>query len=248
MSATILPVSVIERDHKLEVEADRAGGALAELRWHWTLDESNPDRVGFREYARQVGRNESVIRSMANGCAASQRTGRPIQEAVASQYVKQADRDITNAVAKATKTSVTTVRKAHQEDVRRVRNTVADIRESEPDMSPEREQEVIETSAQMIAREREATKARQQQRRKSKPMQFLVIEGKIQRARDAVDDALNTARTELELGELDDELVTALQDAANRLRAVVGMLQTALGIEAETDWDAEFSKMAGGVS
>ena len=40
---------------------------LAQLRWHWTLDESNPEAVTVSEYARQVGRSHTVIGYMANG-------------------------------------------------------------------------------------------------------------------------------------------------------------------------------------
>jgi hypothetical protein len=40
---------------------------LARHRWHWTLDESNPERVSISAYARQVGRSPQVIQVYANG-------------------------------------------------------------------------------------------------------------------------------------------------------------------------------------
>lgn len=60
-----LPFKVIEEDHKLEEQAGRATRSLMELRWHWTLDPSNPNRVGFTQYARDVERGESTIRQHA---------------------------------------------------------------------------------------------------------------------------------------------------------------------------------------
>ena len=58
-----LPLSVVEQDCALAEQVEQSTVALWSLRWHWTLDESNPERVSIREYARQVGRNESVIRA-----------------------------------------------------------------------------------------------------------------------------------------------------------------------------------------
>ena len=46
-----------------------ASEELARHRWHWTLDESNPDRVSFSEYAAGVGRHKSQIQSFARGYA-----------------------------------------------------------------------------------------------------------------------------------------------------------------------------------
>jgi hypothetical protein len=63
----MLSKKVIAEDHRLEKESQRATEALAQLRWHWTLDESNPDRVSIREYAQQVGRNHATIIRMVNG-------------------------------------------------------------------------------------------------------------------------------------------------------------------------------------
>jgi len=53
------------RDRELSADADE----LMQLRWHWTLDESNPERVSFAEYAAAVGTDESKIAVDANGWA-----------------------------------------------------------------------------------------------------------------------------------------------------------------------------------
>jgi len=67
----MLPIEVISQDADLESAIERDTAALAELRWHWTLNDSNPNRVTISEYARQVGRVKSTISTMVNGYAAS---------------------------------------------------------------------------------------------------------------------------------------------------------------------------------
>jgi len=61
-----LPKSVIAQDHRLEKAAEDAGRKLCELRWHWTLDESNPKRVSLSQYARDVGRGRNTIHQYAH--------------------------------------------------------------------------------------------------------------------------------------------------------------------------------------
>src|SRR5262245_33920002 len=52
-----LPKRVIDKDYELS----KSGDDLMKLRWHWTLDGSNPKRVEFTEYARAVGRDRKII-------------------------------------------------------------------------------------------------------------------------------------------------------------------------------------------
>ena len=58
---TALPSEVVEKDKQLDGEIARKVGELMELRWHWTLDETNPDRVTVAAYGRAVGRARQVI-------------------------------------------------------------------------------------------------------------------------------------------------------------------------------------------
>jgi hypothetical protein len=236
---------IVKQDHELESEAGKANDSLARHRWHWTLDESNPDRFeSIREYARLVGRNEATIRTMANACVDHLRTGRDIQTAVQLQTVKESDRQITEAVARATKTSVVTTRQHHKDDVDKVRTVVADAREAEPDMGPEREQQVIDRSAGLIAAERKARKASDQQRRKSKPLQVLVVEGDLASARTALEKALKDARS-LDLAEIEEELADSLRAMIDRVIAIGQLVQLALGRGVDVDWDAELEKIGG---
>ena len=68
MAGTVRPSPVdainalLEHDGELEAANEEAQIALAYHRWHWTKDESNPERVSIEAYARQVGKHESDIR------------------------------------------------------------------------------------------------------------------------------------------------------------------------------------------
>ena len=63
---TALPSEVVEQDKQLDAEIARKTDELMKLRWHWTLDESNPDRVTVAAYARAVGRDRKTISRDAN--------------------------------------------------------------------------------------------------------------------------------------------------------------------------------------
>ena len=49
--------------------AESSAEKLAYHRWHWTLDQSNPDRMSYAQYARHHDRTEQVIRRSAKGYA-----------------------------------------------------------------------------------------------------------------------------------------------------------------------------------
>jgi hypothetical protein len=78
----LLPSNVIATDRRLDENATRASEDLARHRWHWTLDESNPDRVSIRAYARNVGRSDLTIGAQVKGYAASAARGTPLNEEI----------------------------------------------------------------------------------------------------------------------------------------------------------------------
>jgi hypothetical protein len=238
-----IPQEIIEQDHKLETAADRASGKLAEHRWHQTKDPNGPGH-SFTDYARAVGRSVKAISAMVNGFVVQLQTGGDLQEIIQLQGVKEADRQVTEAVAKAAKVSVHTARTRHRDDVDKVRNAVAEARAEEPDFTPDREQEIIDRSATLIAAERKARKASQQQRRKSQPLQVLVVEGDLASARIALEKAKDDVRL-LDLGEAEEEVAEALRATIARIVALAQLVQTALGGQVEVDWDAELAKIGG---
>lgn len=60
-----LPMSIIDEDDRLEGAIDKAKRELAWLRWHWTLDQSNAERVTVDEYAQSVRRKPVEIQRYA---------------------------------------------------------------------------------------------------------------------------------------------------------------------------------------
>jgi hypothetical protein len=240
-----IPAEIVERDHALEKSATRANEALAKHRWHWTLDKSNPDRVSFSVYGRAVGRHHKRISEMANAWAIiAQDPTRDLQDEIQIQSVKQTDRGIVEAVAKATGTSVVATRQHHRDDVDRVRNQVAEAREQD-DFTPEREQEVIEHTAQWINAERKARRVQETQRKRSTPLQVLVVEGDLVRARDQLRKTMADAQL-LDLGALEEVFLESLRDAIARVVALAQLVQSLLGETPNVDWDAELAKIAGG--
>lgn len=239
-----LPTHVVEKDHQLETEADRANGNLAEHRWHWTLDGSNPQRAeSVIDYARQVGRHESTIQKMVNAYKSIRdNPGSDLQQAIQLQGVKQADRKIVEAVSKATGTSVVNTRQHHRGDVDRVRNAVADARVREEDLTPEREEEVIHKTASFIAAGRKAERAAVQNRKRSVPLQVLVLEGDFAQAKSILNKTLKDAQA-LEMDGLDQAFIDGLTDAIDKIVALAKLVQMALAQTADVDWDAELAKI-----
>jgi hypothetical protein len=58
---TVLDTRTVPR----EEQSAEAFAALAALRWHWTMNESNPERVSCAAYAEAVGDDETRIREQA---------------------------------------------------------------------------------------------------------------------------------------------------------------------------------------
>ena len=56
---------MVLKDYELQIEHEKASRQLAELRWNWTTNPENPDRVSFKQYAKDVGVSEHDIRSYA---------------------------------------------------------------------------------------------------------------------------------------------------------------------------------------
>ena len=71
-----LPEVAIQEDHRLEQGWAKSTLALMKHRWHWTLDESNPERVSIRQYAADVGREKRTIGRYANAYPLFEEAGR----------------------------------------------------------------------------------------------------------------------------------------------------------------------------
>lgn len=229
---------VVKQDHELEGAATRASESLMRLRWHWTLDESNPARVAIREYARAVGRNEGTIRRdakagelLAGGAARTPNEAREI----AGMGVETAA--ATEAVAAMRGVGVAQARKTRGSEVRRVREWAREKAERNGTSVEEEAPKV----AEWIQKSEKAAAIQKEGRTAKLGHRYIELEGLLTKMkRDGV-TALNLAR-EIEWGEEEQEL---LSDTLDGVKALLGLIDVALVGVADVDWDSELSKLTG---
>ena len=125
MTEKTVPAKVIKEDHRLA----KAVESLAQLRWHWTLDESNPKGMyEFQAYAEAVGRAENTIRKYAKAwdmwlksehaaCSDLSDFDEYLERAMMSQEQQIA----TEAVAKQLGIGFRTASRQHRDKISRVR-------------------------------------------------------------------------------------------------------------------------------
>lgn len=248
-----LPKSVIKKDHDLEQDYEAIGSELMELRWHWTLDESNPKRVPIREYAREVGRAESGIRADANGWAASiaanaahgdVRSETPGQARTPNDFRELAKlgaekQYAAEAIAKVSGKSAGNVARAKREELTAVVNRARERAERKGRAGTEAVIEEIDTVVEWDAKAA-ATRARvREQDKKRHTSRYIEIEGDLgvamQRLRKVLNVAEGVGFTEEEI-----ELMTV---SLGKLRALMNLIDLRIAGETNIDWDAEFQKI-----
>ena len=239
---TNLPTEVVERDRRLQRSADE----LMELRWHWTLDESNPDRVGFSEYGRQVGRGEAAIRRDANAWAAwresqtSSGSGRtPGTPQTPTDYrelsrLGSERQEAAKAVAQATGEAVSSVARAKREEVDAVLSTA---RERAVDRGTTVEHE-IQRAAEWRTKTRKAAEREKDERRKRSTMRFVEIEGHIGAAMQRLRKVLDTSQ-DVDFNDEERELIT---ESLAKLRSLLNLIDVRITGNTDIDWDAEFER------
>lgn len=86
--STNLPQHVVKKDAELTSIRDKAQEELAQLRWHWTLDESNAERLSVRAYTKQVKGDRHTIQSYADGYSVWVAAARP--QGKLPEFIKRA--------------------------------------------------------------------------------------------------------------------------------------------------------------
>lgn len=241
-----LPASVIKKDHDLEQDYETIGSELMELRWHWTLDESNSKRVSIRQYARDVGRAESVIRADVNGWAAnieddaasgSARTGvkKKPNEYREMAKINSKRQHAAEAIAKATGNAISTVARTKRDEIASVVSR-AEERAVKQGTTVEEE---IDRAAEWDAKARRSAAKQREENKARHTSRYIEIEGyigvAIQKIRQALDCAENVGFSEEET-----DLMTV---ASNKLRAVLTLFDLRITGTADIDWDAELQKI-----
>lgn len=232
-----LPPEVIQTDHDLELTATRASGALAKHRWHWTMDESNPGRVSFSEYARQVNRNVAAIHRDAHAHVIASTSGRSPDEARTLARMGAETGAAAEAVAKTRKISTQTVHNKRMSEVRRVRD-IARQRAEERGTSVEEEAPKV---AETIVRHEQAQQAEADEKAEHTDIRFVEMEGYLVKAKRELLRALKLAP----VVPWDDESKELLTETVGNVKALLALIDTALSGVSGVDWDAEFAKVAG---
>lgn len=236
-----LPDKVIEQDHKLEQTAESAARALIQLRWHWTADESNAQRVSVREYASAVGRKEADIRrdAVAYGLmTGAQGVVRSPNEARERANMTTETQAATEVVAKAYNLSFGQTRKMHGHEARRIRDVARQVAE-------ERGTSTVDEIPQVAARtyqSREADRRTRDDRRQRRTFRYLEVEGSLTKARQNLLAAVRAS----EGVDFDGEERELLRDTLDNVSRLLALLDRAIAGTYDTSWKDELRVLEGG--
>lgn len=229
-----LPREVVTEDRRLETAATSASEELARLRWHWTLDETNTDRVSLREYARAVGRAHSIIARDANAYALTVRGGaNSLNEARERANMGAETEAATEAVAAARGLSMAQTRKTRVTEVRRVR----DIARERVEQHGGTIEEQAEKAADWIVRAENAERGRKVERSERLGLRFVELEAHIEAMRRRGEEALAVARSV----DWEEEHQELLRHTVSQVKALLGLIDVALAGASDIDWDAELA-------
>jgi len=237
-----LPQEAIETDHTLEKSAESASEQLAKHRWHWTLDESNQERVTFAQYARDVGRNKSTIREYANAHLIYQKNDRSFtwDSAVRRAQVSSETEAVTEAIADARNLSFRHVHDSRPDEVKRVRR-----------MAQERAEETgapVEEAARQVAmnivkaeKGIESGDADRKRLAAESGLGFFKLEGALHLVSRDLIEALHIAD---EVG-LEERHRDSIRELIDRLRELLNTVEAKVMGGVAVDWDSELLKIAG---
>src|SRR5262245_34680568 len=241
MPSETVPDFVAE-DRRLESAQGKATEKLAQHRWHWTLDESNPGRVSLHEYARRVGRGVASIHRMAHGYEAFRNSGTPAigGPVTLTDYIEQANlsaekAEATRAVAAATGKSFSTTAVGQRTEVREVLDTARE--------RAERKGTTVSEELPKVAEFRErARTARQSEKdaRQAKRFTLVEIEGHLGAAIRRLKEALALASET----DFDSEETEVISESIERLKTMIALIDVKItGSNSTIDWDAEFAEV-----
>jgi hypothetical protein len=243
-----LPRAVVETDHKLEGAHDRASEELAKHRWHWTLDESNPNRVPVREYARAIGRNDTVIARYAKGWAiyqdrmAAPRAGGAaftLQDAIRQSELSVENQAFAEAIAEGSGRPIAQVSRGDNRhkmhEIVGQAKARAERQGTDPVEEARRIAEHQRRSQEMDARERQRKQSRH-------TLRYVEIEGHLANAQRRLLQALQTA----EGVDFTQEEMDLIRDSIVKIRGVLALIDLRMTGTPDIDWDAEAAKLIGG--
>lgn len=232
----------IEIDNRLDDGVKMAQGDLAKHRWHWTLDESNDDRMSLSGYAAASGKAFATVSSYANGYAASLigDPDRSLADEITLANMGADKQIVAAAVANVEGVTVSAVARR-----RGGSDSLANLQAMAEEVA-EREKITLEAAATSVAERRKKTKIMAEnkatQDRAAHTRRYLSIEAGIAKAKSLLVAALKEAEG---VGFVDDEL-EMLRDSIGKLRGVLTLLDVRVGGESDTDWDRELANLTSG--
>jgi hypothetical protein len=240
----VIPPEVIKEDRDLDLIAENATERLMELRWHWTLDESNSSRVSITEYARQVGVYHNAVVEHARGWEL--KIARQLKlsddldrDRTPGDYAKLASMtqeraDIVDAVAQAEGISVSRAKDSRQDDISRVRDAVAELMDREPAATREDRQEIAQRTARNISVSRKIGREQRDKLLQSQPHLLTELQGELAKAREALIAARSLAR-DADRSVLPGDALSHLDSALLEISGFSSDIRVLLGT---VNWDA----------
>jgi gas vesicle protein len=245
-----LPASVIKKDHDLEQDYDTIGSQLMELRWHWTLNESNPKRVTISEYARSVGRTQKTISIDAKtwvqmiaddeGSSLTDSAGSVTPKKKPNEYREMAylsaDRQhAAEAIAKVTGNALSTVTRTKREEI----TAVVGRAQERAEKKGTRVDDEIDRAVEWDAKARRTAEKQRAEKKARHTSRFIEIEGDLGVAMQRLRKVLTVAE---DVGFTPDE-IELMTVSLGKLRALMNLIDLRIAGETDIDWDKEFQKI-----
>lgn len=239
-----LPAEVIREDQDLEQSMESASEALGYLRWHWTLDESNPARVSIRQYALAIGKNKEVIRMYAQGYAShalgGQRPSGNFSDSVVRAGLSAEKQLAVDVVAEVNNMTFENAKRRYEPTVIEVRNAVEREREQREEQGEDFPAEEREDYARKVAKMKRDSKAAEarhrEEQRHNHSLKFMEMDTLASRVRQLSKELLDVTR-DVDLSVLSEEEVRLLERQIIAAHEMVGLTRTALSGDSGTDWD-----------
>jgi len=238
--ATRLPTSVVAQDHKLETANENSSLELMKLRWHWTLNEANAQRVSVADYAQQVGRKPRVIYTYATGYTfvlVDKHLGVDDARSKASMTAETAAAH--EAVVKHYGGSIqSTSRRTHRGVAHRIRDTARQRAEEKGTSTLDE----IPAVAEFTFKAEEADKRQAETRRSKHTLRYIEVEQNVTRARRYLLEAAKAA----EGVEFDGDERDLLADTLDNVKRLLVLLDRAIAGTYDKGWQQELRLIEGG--
>jgi hypothetical protein len=238
--ATQISKSVVDEDARLEKAADRSTEALAKHRWHWTLDESNPNRVSARQYALAVGRSAATISGHARGYdewVMGVRPGLTLPDVLALQRFGKDEQPIAAEMSKQTGVGGSGLKQNPKS-----RQIIKDAHAIAKDRAAANKTSIAdeaEGAVKDLLKQERAHERKQEQKRQRHGFRYIKADAALVKARKALVNAIEEIRGV----EFTDEERSLLIEEFTRLQTLIPLVSLELQGTSGVDWDAALVSM-----